>query len=149
MIYNIREFIPKGDKPGYWGFNAELDLGAALKFKGEKLNAKFLPSFQEEARQIISEFNLDNLGIVEHPYRFVEDSFLLHSIKVPGNGCDLGLSENSKQTLSSRIEENDYVFFPLKYTPHNVDNLFQASALVSLFLHWANLGNDLFIQNRN
>ena len=146
MIYRVREFIPKDDRPGYWGFNAELDLEAALKFKDQKINSQFIDSFQEEARQIIRGFKLEDLGEVKNPYRFFEGSFLLHHIQVPGNACDLGVSEISKETLYTKLDKSNYQFFPLEYTPHNVDNLFQASALVSLFLHWANMGEDLFIR---
>jgi hypothetical protein len=78
-------------------------------------------------------------GLMRNPYRFLENdkgnfTSLLRWCSVPGDACELGIDGM----------EVDYVHrnkkFPegmLQYGPHNIDNIHQAYALLSIWLRWA------------
>jgi hypothetical protein len=147
--YSIDLFYPKKDITfGRWGFNTYLDTKVALALRDIPIKADMAERLQVGGREIISGFKLDKLGKIKHPYVFVEDSCLLRGVQVPGDACDLSLGESETRDYVSDFDSHrkfmaEYLerkgeIAPVHYTPHNIDNQQQASALLSLWLNWAN-----------
>jgi hypothetical protein len=152
MIYRVDLFGPKDRNfPGDWGFCFELNTEVAIKLRDEKINYSIVDNFQETGRSIIKGFGLEEFGIINNPYHFIEDSALIQGVNVPGNACDLSLDDyamdnfmESFESYKSFILENkktrleDIRKVAVSYVPHNVDTPLQASGLLSLLLNWAN-----------
>jgi hypothetical protein len=155
MIYRFQAFGPK-DRifPGCWGFDAELDSRVALVLRQMEMKSEVKERFQESGRMTIKGYGLNKMGEIKNPYSFVDDSFLLRGLKVPGDSCDLALGESDRENYLDDFarykkwaEENPQEFLrrpvPVSYMPHNVDTPLQASALLNLFVDWANLAEVL------
>lgn len=73
------------------------------------------------------------------PYGFLEvngkRTLLLQYCRVPGSACDIGCSYNDFEHLSNKKL--------LEYHPHNVDAMFEAYTLLSLWLKWWDIANAL------
>lgn len=142
-------FYPKQDITfGGWGFDVCFDIKTALTLRDIPIKTDLAERLQQGGREIISGFGLDKFQKIRLPYSFVEDSCLLRGVNVPGDACDLGLAESEindyvsnfqsyKKSITEHINEGGKVI-PIRYTPHNVDTQLQASALLSLWLNWAN-----------
>jgi hypothetical protein len=147
FVYDIQGFLPP-EKPGLgkWEFEILLDAEVAIRARKKSIDDEFRTRAQEEAREIISGFNiikfrLNSLGEIQNPYDFVENSLLIRGIRVPGNACDLGLSESLRNDFCEfwhDTKQNAGQIKRVRYTPHNIDNPMQAACLISLFNYWAN-----------
>ncbi|MEK6860202.1 MAG: hypothetical protein AABX54_05300 [Nanoarchaeota archaeon] len=147
FVFDIQGFVPpENPKLGAWGIEIILDAEVAIRARKKLIDDKFREKAQEQARHIISGFritgfSLDRLGKIQNPYDFVEDSLLIRGIRVPGNACDIGLSESSRDDFCEFWEDtqkNPDQVYRVRYTPHNVDNPMQAACLIFLFSYWAN-----------
>ena len=147
FVYDIQGFVPPSKIGlGRWEFEIGLDPKIAIRARRKVIDDKFREEAQEQARKIILGFNivrfkLNSLGEIQNPYSFIEDSLLLRGIKVPGNACDLSLSESSRDDFCEFWEDtqqNSDEITRLRYTPHNIDNPMQAACLISLFTYLAN-----------
>lgn len=144
FIYQIPPLIPP-KKPGLgcWGFSTELNPDFARKARETKLTKEFNDRMQNNGKNIIKLFfNIENTEDIYSPYNFMENSFLLHYVQVPGDACDLGLSHICQEDFFKndweRLKEQDLYPNYVTYSPHNVDSKEQAYCLLSLWLHWAN-----------
>ncbi|MEK6918061.1 MAG: hypothetical protein AABW51_03870 [Nanoarchaeota archaeon] len=90
-----------------WGFTIQLDSLVAVKARELSASEFNINRLQGQAKEIAKRCGLKNFGLIENPYHFVEDSFLLHFVTAPGNACDLGLDEFCRDNLSpkERFEE--------------------------------------------
>ena len=154
FIYEVPPVISSEEpKMGGWGFCALLDCEFAMRARDTKIKEFTYRRLQEAGGIIISRVGLDNMGKVK-PYRFMDESLLLHFAQVPGNACDLGIGH----MFQGNFEEGDWeahkAFYTqmieageelgaISYDPHNVDTKDQAYALLSLWVHWANTANIL------
>ena len=142
-IYEIPAIIPlENAGVGGYGFNVNLDSKLGIKAREKIIDKKILSHFKEEGSKIVKSFFGKKFGM--NPYLFVENSWLVHAICVPGDACDLSLSENSIRDFISDLEKvkiGKYIPFSVHYFPHNVDSFQQAQCLRELFLQWANVTN--------
>lgn len=152
MIYRVDLFGPKDRQfPGDWGFTFELDNEVAIKLRDKKIKSSFVNNFQETGRGIIKGFGLEEFGLIQNPYQFIEDSALIQGVNVPGNACDMYLDNYAMDNFMESFERHkefilkikeirpeDVRRVPVSYVPHNVDTPLQASGLLSLLLNWAN-----------
>ena len=149
FIYEINDFYPPNKSSlGAWGFSISLDQEIAIKLRELKRENRIEDILQEQGRRIVTGFKLNKLGKIKHPFQFVEDSLLLRSALVPGDACDLSLDDvalnsfvgnykNYRESLDEYIKKGGEMP-SIQYISHNVDSQQQASALLSLWAHWAN-----------
>lgn len=143
-VYKVPTIIKLKD-PGISGynFNTYLDPNLAILARKEKLIEKSFNYIQESGRDILKSFFSEK---VNNPYVFVEDSWLVQSILVPGDACDLSLNESGLRDFISdwnKRQSKGLVPFATEYVCHNTDSFIQAQALRELFINWANLTNDV------
>ncbi len=150
-IYYIDSFSRLGPSLIGWDIRTSIDERTALKLRKIRLEKDIFEMLQTDARETISGFQLDESEKIENPLRFVDDSRLLWEVKVPGNSCDLSLEDSEKGNFVENFPAYEESYTPRKpvrdgeeprlvrYKPHNVDTQQQASALLSLWLNWANL----------
>lgn len=117
---------------------------AAAKLIVRPLEQECEERLQGLARAILGKTSPDliELGVPDKPYRFVDGSYLLRGISVPGNACDLFLEVSDLEDLLRFKEEGGKSgsdVLPVdfaNYTVHNVDLYDQALALRELFIAW-------------
>lgn len=137
FLYSIEGFEPgRKYQPGGFGFIVYLDKELARK--------SFEKSFPENSpiteigREIIMGYGFKTHNYFE-PFSFVRNennlTSLVHSFDVPGDACGLDLCHTMFDIKKSLYNNEDSW---IQYSPHNVDDSAQASALLSLFLKWAN-----------
>lgn len=151
FIYEVPALAPKGKdeecRPGGYGFTTTLDGDFAVAARKTPMEDKRLEIFQKDGSEIIKRSKLKGIGYSGNPYVFIENSMLLHYVQVPGNACDLGLHwfeefvedrwPNHSKLIDELKRRGDSPA-PVRYIPHNVDSFQQASALLALWLNWAN-----------
>ena len=155
FVYQLEGPIPpEKEELGHWGFSALLDRKFAVKLREIELDQRNCDRLNQEGCEIITGYGLNDMGVVT-PYGFVNDSWLVHGIEVPGDSCDLSLKcmdresffetgfEKEKELIKIQQEDNSGLL-SVRYDPHNVDNMKQAFCLASLFTHWANQANIVF-----
>jgi hypothetical protein len=146
---------PDNSGLGWWGFSAYLDRDFAVKLRETSMNERNYNRLNKEAREIVTKYDLDKMGEIANPYGFVEGSWLLWGIQVPGNSCDLSLDCDDRESfLENNFEKekdnikiqkkNKSKLIALDYIPHNIDNMEQAFCMSSLFTNWANQVNLCF-----
>ncbi len=147
FIYEIDTIIPSENIRDFPVF-IDLDYRFAVKARETEMPERILNNFLKSGKNIIQKFGLNQLGIVT-PYHFVKKSWLLHFCAVPGDACDLGLSNNSQTDFLEYFDTIKEEPFPenarVSYSPHNVDTKDQAFCLLNLWLHWANNAKLLLI----
>ena len=140
FVYRIEGYSPS--KTGFgmqFGFSTSLDIELAKKAYQTEITEKLHDKFQEMAKLIIINSGLAGKDeSIRKPYSFVrkEDNNLtnlLHFCTVPGNSCDLGLDINRIYELKKDSDLKNWI----SYDPHNVDSIYQAYALLSIWLYWA------------
>jgi len=140
FVYEIDGLYPP-EKPqlGGWAFNAYLEPEFALKASKQPLTEQNETYLQEEAREIIKRYGLNEMGEIEHPLMFFNKSWLVTSFRVPGNACDLSVTDSSKFDLE-RLEQlhQKGLLAPIGYMAHNIDAEKQAHCIASMFTNWAN-----------
>ncbi len=145
FFYKIEGFIPpeKGREWGGWGFDVKLDSEIAKKALQTPLNNHAYNVFKERGDRIIDGAKaFFGPLFYTKPYYFFrlngnhenELSCLLHYCEVPGNATSLSADYDVKRLLG----DNSYNY-SLEYSCHNVDNIFQREALISLWLFWVDL----------
>jgi len=142
-VYGIDALIPPNEsKLGFWGFNSELDPEFAAKARDTRIPEEVENNLQQHAGKIIQGFGLAELGEIKNPYHFMEESYLLHFVTVPGDACELGLGSFCQDDFFEdgwrRLKEAGITPEGVIYVPHNVDSKDQAFCLQTLWLHWAN-----------
>lgn len=143
FFYHIEGFIPPlGEETlrlGSCGFSAYLDRELA-KRAFQKEIPENIP-LQDIGRNIIRGYNLSADRNFK-PYFFIPNeqektTCFVRTISISNFGaCDLSADWRGVESL--RKEDDEYTEHWLEYTSHNVDTPVQASALLSLFLAWAN-----------
>ena len=141
-FYVISGFVPpsKGEtRMGMWGFSAGLNLDLAKKAFSEEITDKAYERFTKRGEELVKSLGLagEDHGIYP-PYSFVRNkedklTFLLQYLQVPGNATQLGTDWQSIEGLDG---EHSYEKL-FEYHPHNVDNIYQAGGLLSLWINWA------------
>lgn len=132
FIYSILNFSPPSKEAGMgaWGFGTRINEHVARKSFETPLSDEGYERMQKIGKLIINGFGFDTSLTEQYHFMRNEEgklTHLLHFCEVPGNACDLGI----EKTDFSRTEVwRDYV-------PHNVDSMSQASALLCLWLRWA------------
>lgn len=139
---------PKEQGLGHWGFNVELDSDFARRLREHKMDEWREERFRKEALEIIKRYKLNGLFDIPRPYKFMEGSWLLHFVIVPGNAYALGLGQMCQEDFFENgwKTAKDTGLYPnyVAYDPHNVDTMNQVVCLLSLWVHWANTANTLF-----
>jgi hypothetical protein len=139
--YRVEGFFPSDNDLGAYGFSVELDKDLAdLALQTEIPNTAY-KNLIKMAESTIKKVQLAKpLEKVRPPYHFVANNSgkltcLLQFCTVPGDACDLGIDgmEMGRFVESGKIDRN------IHYHPHNVDNLRQAYALLSIWLNWADI----------
>lgn len=150
FIYQVPSVFPPGRKeefrPGYCGFTASLDSDFAVLARKTAMNEHTQKRFRAEGNEIVKRFKIKGIFGVNAPYSFIEGSWLLQYAQVPGDACDLGLDDaenfigewQSHLRFVEEMKERGESFPAVNYVPHNVDSHQQASALLALWLNWAN-----------
>lgn len=133
FLYRVENFSPplEPGKLGGYGFNINLDREFARKAKQKTIEDKIQERLNEIARDNIVK-RLFSSSLVTQPYHFVDNSLLVGSFHVPGDDCELGLSNVEVESLDIENEHSNSV----KLHTHNVDNYQQAYTLFSLFTNW-------------
>jgi hypothetical protein len=144
-VYEIPTILPLEHAGfGGYGFNVYLDSNLAVKARKEIMKPFTYNKFKEQGVEIVQAFF--GKKHKEMPYKFAEESWLVHAICIPyGDACDLALNESGlRDFLGSgwerRVKEDTTPFW-VQYSPHNVDSINQARCLRELFLNWANVTN--------
>jgi len=131
-----------------WGFSTTIDPEFAVMARETKMEEKRRLRFVEGGYEIYKGFfpDLDDdILRMTVPYRFVEESWLLHGVEVFGDACDLSLEEDGLESFfDEEFREKAKYLYRVGYGPHNVDSMNQASCLLSLFLNWANSARAMF-----
>jgi hypothetical protein len=124
-----------------YGFDMGIERKFAKKAYQMPMTNPGFESLQNEGQAIIKE--VMKVDMIENPYKFVPNekglTFLIASIDVSGNSCDLGLDGSELGNIEEELEKTNEVYKYLTYVPHNVDSPSQAYLLLSLFLNWENL----------
>jgi hypothetical protein len=148
FVYEIRDlYPPEKSRLGMWGFNASLDPEFALKALKHPIRQQAVEDLQGEGREIIQRYGLENnltegIRIIENPFSLFNKSWLVDSFRVPGNSCDLALTDSSRSDLEVLEERHSTgTISSMEYMPHNIDSEQQAHCITSMFLYWANFTN--------
>lgn len=145
-VYQVPVIVPlENAGMGGYGFRVNLDSNLGIIARKELMIPNVKKTFVEEGSKIVESFFGKRFKM--NPYKFAEDSWLVHAIFVPGDACDLALSESSLIDFFNsgweEVKKGKYVPFSVEYSPHNVDTIEQAQCLRELFLNWANTTNIL------
>ncbi|MGY4884529.1 MAG: hypothetical protein ACP5NZ_03040 [Nanobdellota archaeon] len=131
-----------------YNFHAILDGKLGIIARNKEINDNSYNRLKKEGIEIVKSYlSYMDKKYNQMPYQFVEGSWLVHAICVPGDACDLALSEMSmRDFLNEGLKKFDHQRTPIwvDYTGHNVDNINQARCLRELFINWANLVNICF-----
>jgi len=91
--------------------------------------------FQEFGKDWIIKRLFKKDKFIRDPYMFVENSLLVQSIHVQGDACDLRTDWGEIEYLDRENSLREQI----QYSPHNVDSVYQAYALFSLFSKYREL----------
>jgi hypothetical protein len=135
-LYSIENFLTMADgEPGGYGFAVVLSAPVATRFLQMKRSDG--GNFVEELRQLI----IRRFGrSAEHNPEpdFFGDTWLLLGIKVPGNCACFGVDGSTRGTIEKKSEAREPLRRDLRYSPHNLDTLEQAAAILAVWLYWFN-----------
>lgn len=147
-IYRIDGFFPpqESGRLGGYGFSIGLDPVFSRKALETEISEQGFKNLQKIGRGIVNRVGLarEDDKFILPPYNFFplagqeprgnhKVSCLLQSCTVPGTACTISVSWSD---LSS-LRENSTNF--LEYSPHNIDSLKQAYALLSIWIKWLDL----------
>lgn len=144
FVYEITFFAPPPEKTlGGFGLEVEVDLDFANRARELKMDERTLQRFQEQGLTTINRFfRLNEDSRVRPTFKFVDDSWLLHYVDVPGNACGLGLDREGRDFFYGRSTQiHSLRSDNARYESFNVDTVIQASCLLSLITYWANQAN--------
>lgn len=126
----------RGQEFGRFGFGVSLDS----RFAKQCLETP-RPKMERVTR-IADETLVRLFDEVCMPHRALlwwKDTCLLHGVSAPGNACDLTSDYSEIERLADGVDESRDVWgWALEYSPHNVDGVRQAYALLSVWLTWYN-----------
>jgi len=121
-----------------FGFAVLLDAGFAKKCLNIELNDRAKEFLIECANHTISSILPNRVLYADSPYHFAKtkdskESILLQYCEVPGvNCCSIGVGYEGIRDI-----ENSYTG-TLRYSPHNIDDIYQSYSLLSIWLRWCN-----------
>jgi len=110
--------VPSGSSFSIWVSPKFLEVAKKIQYD-EKIA-------QVRAREIVKTAGFKHVSDTESFLRFGE--FGLMSFCVPGNACDLSLEYDERRVMERGAS----------FRPHNVDHPIQQSALMAIWLMWAN-----------
>lgn len=120
-----------------FGFSIGLDPKFAKRFYERKMSQDQLENLNKFGKKIVRNiFDYKDDSMIDVPYNFFRNenekqTLLLQWCIVPGNACDLGI-EGMEFDEVKKFRDGRMV----KYTPHNVDTLQQASGLFTIWNEW-------------
>lgn len=117
------------------GFNVRLDKNLAKKLLDIKLSSDVYKKSKNSAIDKIIECGFSEEESNLEPYDFIYNSLLVNAFQVPGSRCQIHL----EPSINCQLENSRNYF---KYTTHNIDCIEQSSALLSIFVLWAD-----YVQN--
>lgn len=129
--YSIEGFKPAlGRGFGGCGFTITLrgDVVRAIA-KAEKRDEKS-PLYNELIHMLSESSDKSDRGLTR--LTFYRDTWLLLGIHAGGQCACFGVDGDKRND----VDEKDHRY--IKYSPHNVDTAAQASAILSVWLHWFN-----------
>lgn len=155
FIYQVPPIFPgcnEEGKYGGYGFSTSIDNEFAILARNTPMIEHSRKVLHEEGEEIVKGFNLK--GICSTPYFFVEDSWLLRYAEVPGDSTDLGIDNlgdftdrwGSYSDFIDKMKNKKESLGIARYVSHNVDSFKQASALLALWLNWANTASAVLIK---
>jgi len=146
-VYEIPVISPReiSSSGSNYNFHAILDGNLGLLARKKEIGEHAYAVFKEEGIEIVRSYlSYMDKKYNQMPYQFAEGRWLVHAICVPGDACDLALSEMSiRDFLDEGLKKFGHQRTPIwvDYTGHNVDNIDQARCLRELFINWANRTN--------
>jgi hypothetical protein len=138
LLYRFDNFSPSLRAGGSirYDFSVFLDKGFAIKAQDFELDPKLRNRLQELGRETI--FNKLFKGeTYRDPYYFNKDSLLIQGIFVPGTGCHLAIDGFEIDYIKKSTDN------VVTYAPHNIDTIYQAYSLASLFSMWVNYAESI------
>jgi len=137
FVYEVQEFIPPDESRhlGGHGFGIYLDANFARQAKNFVADDVVQNRFQEFGKDWIIKRLFKKDKFIRDPYMFVENSLLVQSIHVQGDACDLRTDWGEIEYLDRENSLREQI----QYSPHNVDSVYQAYALFSLFSKYREL----------
>ena len=128
---------------GSYGFSIGLDPNFAKRFYDRVITQEESDNMNRRGKDIVRNiFDLGKREFVDTPYSFLENekgkpTLFLQWCSVIGNACDLGLDGMDLDSIK-RWDELTMGRL-IEYGTHNVDTLFQASALFTIWNEWARM----------
>lgn len=134
--YIIQGFRPPADKGQVAGYG--FSVGLTKEFADKAASIEMSEDQYNRIHSVGNALITREFGYtIFPPYEFVEvdgkRTFLVQHCRVPGSACDLGCAPSNFKSL----QDGDL----LEYYPHNVDHMFEAYTLLSLWLKWWDIAN--------
>ena len=115
--WSSRAAVSQGGSFSIWVSPKFLEIAKTTKYNEEKTQAR--------ARAIIKEAGFKHIEDYQRFLRFGE--FGLMHFDVPGNACGLDFDYSEDHAMKEGA----------RFAPHNVDNALQQSALMAIWMMWA------------
>ncbi|MFC1685421.1 hypothetical protein ACFLZZ_00180 [Nanoarchaeota archaeon] len=128
-----------------WGVDTGLNLGFALKTRRVEMTDEAYNRFHGHAKKKVGDFGLHFASKMDQYYHFVEKSWLLRAITVPGDCCGLHLRNPPIEDYDGGLK---FVIRPMyfcdspRYESRNVEHIDQAHCLLSLWGSWVKSARD-------
>lgn len=126
--WSSRAAISQGSSFSIWVSPKFLQAAKEIEYDEEKVQAR--------ARAIIKEAGFKQVEDHQRFLRFGE--FGLMHFDVPGNACGLDFDYSEQDVMKRGV----------RFAPHNVDNTLQQSALMTIWLMWADSVEGEIWQNK-
>lgn len=127
---------------GRWSFQVELDFDFARRMFEFALPHEYLVNLNDLARETIKRIAQSEVGwdfSQNYIYNYWGGALLTNITVEPGNACGLDMDHYDFEMVKNnepQIYRDKKI--PIKYLPHNVDSMFQAVSLLTLWNLWYN-----------
>jgi len=139
--YRVENWCPRRDNTwGGRGFNIDLSAEFARRCKAQKLHDEVRTHLVKECRRDVVAIMGKDLPLFPCRLNFWEETCLLTNIDVPGNACGLDMGYSDFGALDD-TDRDSFRWRGVQYLPHNVDTIFQATALLGGWLRWYSLAD--------
>jgi len=151
FLYRIEGFEPHGEGMGRWGFNVKLDINFARRAFQKEISEEIYENLGKIGEEIIRNI-FPAYNFICPPYLHLRNNdgkpnpmkgnltLLVGNLNVPGDACGLDVDYRDLEDLTKEETYEKY----LTYSPHNMYNMKQAYALLSIFTRWVDAADAIF-----